>query len=443
MQLDEDNGPGAIRADPRQTNWLSSGLETLIDERSQRDQALAANGEYDFDVVIVGSGYGGAIAAAELSGCPDEGGKPLRVCVLERGREYLQGAFPTRQADLAGHVRFATPNAPRQRGVYDGLYDIRLSEDAIAVVASGLGGGSLINAGVMELPHPAVFQEARWPKPIREATDLTRLAARLLPLLGANRFARARANALNKTKQLRKLANGHRAALTRITVAGTCRSNSAAVKLNACLLCGDCAAGCNHGAKDSLDLNLLVVAVRKGARIVTGATVLRVSADDRRPDGWVVHVNHTDNHLRDRQPNPFAIRARRVILAAGTLGSTEILLRSRGPLRFSAQLGRKFSANGDMLVTAHDVTEPVNAVADEAQPVHAPPALDTEAIGPTITGMIDLRNGNPQTDLVIEDLAVPGPLRRLFEEATTTFQVLNQLANPDFKSHKRGMAREG
>ena len=155
-----------------------------------------------------------------------------------------------------------------------------------------------------------------------------------------------------------------------------------------------------------------------------------------------MHVNHTDNHLRDRQPNPFAIRARRVILAAGTLGSTEILLRSRGPLRFSAQLGRKFSANGDMLVTAYDVTEPVNAVADEAQPVHAPPASDTEAIGPTITGMIDLRDGNPQTDLVIQDLAVPGPLRRLFEEATTTFQVINQLANPDFKSHEGGWPKK-
>ena len=209
MLLDKDNSPGAIRPDPRQTSWLSCGLETLIDERSRSDRTLAAKGEYDFDLVIVGSGYGGAIAAAELSGCTDDGGRRLRVCVLERGREYLPGAFPTRQADLAGHVRFATPDAPRQRGVYDGLYDIRWSEDAVAVVASGLGGGSLINAGVMEMPHPTVFQEARWPKAIREAKDLKRLAARLLPLLGANRLARARANALNKTKQLRKLANGH------------------------------------------------------------------------------------------------------------------------------------------------------------------------------------------------------------------------------------------
>ena len=231
-------------------------------------------------------------------------------------------------------MRFATPDAKRQSGEYDGLYDIRWSEDAIAVVASGLGGGSLINAGVMEMPHPAVFQEARWPKAIREADDLEGLAARLGPLLGANPLARA--DALNKTKQLRKLANGYRTSLTRITVADKARSNSAGVKLNACLLCGDCAAGCNHGAKDSLDLNLLVMAVRKRARIVTGATVLRVSADDRRSDGWVVHVNHTDNHLRDRQPNPFVIRAKRVILQPAR--SARLRSYCAREVRFASQL---------------------------------------------------------------------------------------------------------
>jgi len=72
-----------------------------------------------------------------------------------------------------------------------------------------------------------------------------------------------------------------------------------------------------------------------------------------------VHVNHSDNHLRDRQPNPFAIRARRVILAARHIGSTEIPIALEGPLRFLSSTRRKFSANGDMLVTAYDVTEPV------------------------------------------------------------------------------------
>src|ERR1700692_2783147 len=107
----------------QQTAWLSRGLESLVDERPWMSDSNSKH-LYDFEVVIVGSGYGGAVAAAELSGSTDEFGQPIRVCVLERGKEYLLGAFPSRQADLAGYVRFMTPDAARQRGVHDGLYDI-------------------------------------------------------------------------------------------------------------------------------------------------------------------------------------------------------------------------------------------------------------------------------------------------------------------------------
>jgi len=403
------------------------------------DRTLCNERDYDFDVVIVGSGYGGAVAAAELSGCTDENDQPLRICVLERGREYLAGSFPSRQAELAGHVRFVTPNAARQRGAHGGLFDVRWSDDAVALVASGLGGGSLINAGVMEMPKAEVFREARWPHAIRSDNGLGEMAERLRPWLGAHALPNNVANTLTKTSQLNKLAGGPgKASLTRITVAAEDGPNKVGVKLKQCLLCGDCATGCNSGAKNSLDLNLFVLAQGAGAQIVTGATVLRIAASDHDAGGWLLYVNHTDNHLRDRQPEPFRLNAKRVILAAGTFGSTEILLRSRGQLQFSAQLGRKFSANGDMLVIAHDLTEPVNAVANETQDP-APPRpgqRGARAIGPTITAMIDLRDGNPDTDLVIQDLAVPGPLRRLFEESTTTFDVLNQLGKGDWSAHR-------
>ncbi len=422
--------------------WLSCGLETLVDERPWLgDAALRRNNEYDFDVVIVGSGYGGAIAAADLSACIDENGRQLSICILERGREYLSGAFPSRQAELAGYVRFVTPDATRQRGTHDGLYDVRWSEDAVTVVASGLGGGSLINAGVMEMPKIEVFRETRWPHAIRVDETLGELANILRPYLGARPLPAGHVRAIKKTHQLSKLGN---TSLARITIATARGPNSAGVELNECVMCGDCATGCNHGAKDSLDLNLLVLAKQSGARIVTGATVLRLAADNCTEAGWAVHVNHTDNHLRDRQPRPFQIRTKRVILAAGTLGSTEILLRSRGALQFSAQLGRKFSANGDMLVTAYGLDETVNAVADEAEPAAATPpqGIGPRAIGPTITAMIDLRTGKAETDLVIQDLAVPGALRRLFEEATTSFDVLNQLGQEGWRWPKHACSKQ-
>ncbi|RZN10796.1 hypothetical protein CWO91_11380 [Bradyrhizobium genosp. SA-3] len=422
-------------APDQQTMWLSCGLESLVDKYPRiANPTLQRDGEYDFDVVIVGSGYGGAIAAAELSACTDEDGQPLRVCILERGQEYLSGAFPSRQADLAGRVRFMTPDAKRPMGAHDGLYDVRSSEDAVTVVASGLGGGSLINAGVMEMPRSEVFREGRWPHAIRVDETLFELAGILRHSLGASPLPVTHVGVLKKTGQLNRLAT---TTLLPITVSTSSAANSAGVLLNECAMCGDCATGCNHGAKNSLDLNLLFLAKQSGARLVTGATVLRFApcADA----GWVVHVNHTDNHLRDRQLTPFQVRTKRLILSAGTLGSTEILLRSQGALRFSAQLGRKFSANGDMLVTAYGLNEVVNAVADETEPPAATEQKGSgpRAIGPTITAMIDLRTGNPESDLVIQDLAVPGPLRRLFEEAITSFDVLNQLGQRPWRRYER------
>jgi choline dehydrogenase-like flavoprotein len=423
----------------RQATWLSCGLETLVEDCPwMAEPEIPKRSEHDFDVVIVGSGYGGAVAAAELSGC-----RKLKICVLERGNEYLRGMFPSRQTELPGYIRFATPDAKRQRGIYDGLYDMRWSDDAVALVASGVGGGSLINAGVMEMPKPYVFQEARWPRKIREAShSLEETAEKLRIWLGARQLTTKDAS-FAKTGELTRLAGLEKVSRVHVTVATEEHNNKAGVALSKCNACGDCATGCNYNAKESLDLNLLCLAHEAGARIVTGATVLRVAPREAGADGWHVYVNHTDGHLRDRQPEPFCLRAKRVILAAGAFGSTEILMRSQNErLQLSSQLGRKFSANGDMLVIAHDLApgNQVNAVANETVDPK-PPGLG-RAVGPTITEMIDLRKGNAESDLVIQDLAVPGPLRRLFEEATTTFDVLNRLTAGDWEKQKKGTARD-
>ena len=402
---------------------------------------------HDFDVVIVGSGYGGSVAAAALSGCTDSGNRKVRVCVLERGREYLAGSFPSRAADLAGYIRFTTPNAKRQRGTFDGLYDIRWSEDAVAVLACGLGGGSLINAGVLEMPLERVFKEMRWPRQIQDHAEEIVEDGKVLrdKWFEPEQLTRTFDNKeeLPKFRALSKLAKSKsdkfRAA--KITVSGANQLNFAKVCLDKCLRCGDCATGCNHNAKNSLDLNLLRIAKQNKAEIFTGVTVLRVKPVNSGKNGWLLHLNHSDSHLRDRQKYPFVLRARYVILAAGTFGSTEILVRSDDVnFRLSRQLRRKFSANGDMIVTAYATNRSVNAIADET--CEPDPCIDGKGrnVGPTITGMIDLRNrasekGDPEPDVVIQDLTIPGALRRLFEEATTTYDVLDRLADGDFRKH--------
>lgn len=96
----------------------------------------------DCDVLIVGSGYGGSFAAKTLA-------RPgRRVWLVERGREYPLGSFPDSIGTLPGHVRLQKGADSHGTGNADGLLDFRQYADVAVLVGNGLGGGSLINAGV-------------------------------------------------------------------------------------------------------------------------------------------------------------------------------------------------------------------------------------------------------------------------------------------------------
>lgn len=431
---DHKHQPGSAPPGARARSWLSHGLEALVAEHPELAQSDAPPTEALFDVVIVGSGYGAAVAAAGLAGRRYASGAALRVCVLERGREYLAGSFPSRLSELPGHLRYASPAATRAGGVPEGLFDLRLGPDANVLLANGLGGGSLINAGVMATPHPSVLAEARWPAAIRrDAQALLAGADAMRTRLGAQA-----ARPSPKTGVMQRLAQHELTfKVLPITVATGAGPNHANSLLSACIQCGDCTTGCNHNAKDSLDLNLLRQAAEAGVQIFTGASVLRLQRprqvnphDAGNRDDWLLRITHTEGHARRRQGPPYTLRARRVILAAGALGSTEILLNSANEgLRFSQALGRNFSINGDMIAAAHRLAVPVQAVARDTL------APAQRGVGATITSMIDLRNGDPQTDVVIQDLAVPAALRRLYEDSFTLADVLGRLADGDGRDH--------
>uniref|UniRef100_UPI003F6D2E58 GMC family oxidoreductase N-terminal domain-containing protein n=1 Tax=Pseudomaricurvus sp. TaxID=2004510 RepID=UPI003F6D2E58 len=445
----------------RVSAWISQGLEQLIATlESSPDKG------HHFDVIIIGSGYGGAIAASQLAGLTsasnsDEPPKPLKVCLLERGNEYLPGMFPSRLADLPEHIRFNTPNNPHPSGNRDGLFDIRVGPHLNTVLANGLGGGSLINAGVMIEPTPDTFDE-RWPSGLQnngEQELFSHYYAETKQLLGGEdsqgantilRHAQHQRQPLKKNQQLQLLASdkshperGSHFHQASITMAMEDKINSGGIALNACNLCGDCATGCNHNAKDSLDTNLLVNAWRKGVELYTGATVLSLApTPEVDPDngqdlesGWALSVVHTKHKLRKQQAKPFKLTAAKVILAAGSFGSTEILLRSQSErLQLSQQLGQRFSSNGDMLATIFDQNKPVNAIVDEnTQP-------GERSIGPTITGVIDLRD-QPEA-ILIEEMAVPGALRRFYEEVVTSTDSLAQLMTRDKTTHLDGQPVE-
>jgi choline dehydrogenase-like flavoprotein/pimeloyl-ACP methyl ester carboxylesterase len=413
------------------TRWLSKGLESLIYENRKSQTAL-------FDIVVIGSGYGGAVAAAGLAGLQQHG-KPLSLCVLERGREFTPGAFPASMTEAPTEMRFSLPGHDMAAGTLDGLYDFRLGADLNVVLGNGLGGGSLINAGVMQRPKPDVF-DSNWPKALRGGSALEKYLREAEELLGARHNgventleAHADCGEVAKFRSIQELGKEKfRSAPVTIAMQKGIKT-SAGVSLEACTLCGDCASGCNHGAKISLDTNLLAKARQKGAEIYTGASVVRLEKNSTDCEtSWTLHVVHTRRTLRERQRGPFRINARYVIVAAGSLGSTELLMRSedKETLRFSSELGKHFSSNGDMLAAGFDQQMESNSVASDQVP------FDERHVGPTITGIVDARDHNGRGGIVIEEMAVPAPLQRVFEELVTTSSTLHSLSRSLHGGHR-------
>ena len=363
-----------------------------------------------YDVVVVGSGYGGGVAASRMS----RAGK--KVCVLERGKEIRPGDYPDTlpesikqmQADLpAGHV-----------GDNTALFDLSVNDDINVLVGCGLGGTSLINANVSLKPEPRVFDKKQWPSIIRSEAETAssplmkgfdKAFAMLKPVpypdsqpeldkLSAHRIA---ANALEE--------NFYRVP---INVTFENKVNHAGVEQNACTLCGDCVTGCNDRAKNTTLMNYLPDAENFGAEIFTEACVQRIEKVD---DSWVIWFK-PENYKRDvfADGEAMFVSADIVILAAGTLGSTKILLRSgENGLSLSGYLGNGFSGNGDVLAFAYNNDIEIHGIGrgdDDNDPEHP--------VGPCITSVIDARNKNQLDDgMVIEEGSLPGAIAPLLPAA--------------------------
>jgi cholesterol oxidase len=349
-----------------------------------------------YDVVVVGSGYGGGVAASRLA----RAGK--KVAVLERGQEFAIGDFPDRMIEAQEQFQ-VTRDGKRVSGRPTGLYDLRLGKDMHVFVGCGLGGGSLVNANVSLPPDPRVWDDPVWPPEL--AQDQTRQEGfmratevlRPVPYEGPD---------LDKLKALGVSGNALRRDVVRppINVTFKKQVNYAGVEQPACTLCGDCCSGCNVGAKNTVQVTYLADAFHHGAEIFTEMRVTHVRQERGR---WRVFFEVLGHDREKFAAADQSITAEVVVLAAGTLGSTEILLRSRAEgLAVSDQLGERFTGNGDVLAFAFNNDVPVNGIG-----VGEPPVADTGPVGPCISGLIDLRNTEKLEDgMVIEEGSIPSSL---------------------------------
>ena len=352
-----------------------------------------------YDVVVIGSGYGGGVTAARLA----RAGK--RVCVLERGKEFPTGSFPSKFPDLRSEMQVRGKLI--RTGAETALYDVRLGEDMHVLVGCGLGGGSLVNAGVALRPDTRVFADPVWPDEIRQDGTLDegyRRAERWLrPTVDPTAHERTKFQSLVKAGK----GIGASPIAPRVAVSFAATINPAGVAQAACTRCGDCCGGCNVGAKNTVAMTYLPEAAKHGAEIFTHAKVSHVSK--ARDGGWRVHLARLDvskNGGKD-QPTNLVIEGAIVVLAAGTLGSTEILLRSRDKgLSVSNRLGQRFSANGDIIAFGFGAKVPVDAIG-----VGHPARVEMAPIGASVSGQIEINDlDNLNNSLCIQEGAIPSAL---------------------------------
>ncbi|AEE45434.1 GMC oxidoreductase [Cellulomonas fimi] len=382
------------------------------------------NGDLEVvDALVVGSGFGAAVAAQRLA----EAGK--QVVVMERGRRYGPGDFARTPAQMGR--AFWDPSEK----LY-GLFDAWSFRGLEGLVSSGLGGGSLIYANVLlrkdehwfvhDSPLPGGGYE-HWPV---SRADLDPHYDVVERALGATPYPY---DDTPKTRAVEQAAVALGMPTVRpplaVTFARPGEDPAPGMDLpeaafgtvhpgtrrRTCSLCGECDIGCNTGAKNTLDHTYLAAAAHHGADLRTLHEVRAV----RPLDGggylvrYVVHPEGArgDVDTRTRSLPEREIVARRVVLGAGTFGTTFLLLRSRASLPdLGPALGTRFSGNGDLLTLLLDCTR-------DGQ--HLPVDGGT---GPVITTAIrrpDALDGDGASGrgYYVEDAGFPGFLGWLVETA--------------------------
>ncbi|CAI7661418.1 unnamed protein product [Penicillium discolor] len=397
----------------------------------------------EYDVVIIGSGYGAGVAASRMA----RAGKS--VAVLELGWERRSGSFPLtfsqclKDMSILGSTakssfisKWLSSRDPTR------LFQVFSGDGQHSFAAHGLGGSSLINAGVFLKADERTLQMSPWPSEIKDDPSIldeyyTRAETMLQPSTYPDSSTPSKLKHLQgESRWLGEKNNFYRVPLTIFFHNGR---NKAGVPMQANKQSGHECTGLNDGSKNSVATTYLADAWNWGAEIFCGCEVQFVERTGG--GGYTIHFawhgsgrSVFTDHFKEQL---FWVKAKEFcFLGAGALGTTEVLLRSKQHgLHMSPLVGRNLSGNGDLLIFGYNGGANINGIARESS--HAPP-------GTTVTAVIDNRvvdpRKNPLSGYVIQDGCIPETFNPVIQIMLTLQTIKSQalccLWNPRQEARK-------
>jgi cholesterol oxidase len=421
----------------------------------------------EYDSVVIGSGFGGTVVSIALANMYKGKNENKRVCILERGQWWISHEIPDSNALrtflVKNNMPFSTWAYPNDiKGMISaignskainkvqGLFDLRKMKNVNVIVGSGVGGGSLVYFNITEQPDKVVYQN--WPTEHDGGPSLDEfypLAERFIgvnPIIttagfGGPQLAKAKvfqdaAKQIGNTKIINTANLNANLSITDISAdtfntsgppnnrpnEDDMHKNTRAMETNICERQGRCGLGCIPGARHTLNKQIFSNINILGLAIDVHPLCEALEIEELAPGlDFKYAVKYLDYRVlldeegfspieelseQDRARITKIIKTNRVVLCAGTLGSTELLLKSK-KLDLSNKVGSRFSTNGDLF----GIINPTKYNIDASR-------------GPTQTSIALFKDpNNGQFAYSIEDVGIPKMFAELF---ATIFDIMRQ-----------------
>ncbi|MDE2420569.1 MAG: GMC family oxidoreductase [Gammaproteobacteria bacterium] len=310
------------------------------------------NQTYDFDYLIIGSGFGGSVSAHRLSE------KGYSVAVMEMGKRWEAKDFPK--------TNWNTPRWIWRPAIkFFGFFNLRIFRHVTIICGNAVGGGSITYANTLLIPPNSVWSEGSWGKIPNLKDDMPQHFKEAERMLGVteNKIFGAADHMLKKMGEA--VGVGHTFQPTRVATFFPPQGeeggktypdpyfNGQGPDRATCTACGGCMTGCKHNAKNTLDKNYLYFAEKQGAKVFAETKVIDIRPLNDQPDGGDGYVVTTIDSTSWRQRNKRVWTAKNVIFSASSLGTQELLLRLKDRKNLpniSNQLGTQVRTNAESIL---------------------------------------------------------------------------------------------